>query len=297
MSKFIISTDSCADLFKSDLARLDVHCIIMKRVQNGREIGDLFDSEQEVDAFYEEIKHGALPTTIALNPFEIKEYFKGILKQKPAGDLIHLTLSSGLSSTYENARLVAEELNETLSGRKIYVIDSLIATGGMAFLVQELTKMRDKGLTADAAVSETENIRAHLQSWIIVDNLKHLHRGGRVSKFSAAVGTMLNIKPIIVLSKTGHLAIENKIRTFQKSIAYIVGKMEKYGLGSDFSGQEVWIYQTSRNENTEVLKKAVRDKYPNANISIRRVGTVIGTHLGDGTVAMLFQGAPRLDIR
>ena len=298
MNHFIISTDSCVDLFKSSLAERNIYCIMLKRIVDGKETSELYDSESEYDRFYEEIKKGKLPTTTQLNSFELQEYFESILAKEPHGDIIHIPLSSGLSGTCDNAKATADTLNKTLNGRKIYVVDSLIATVGMAYLVERLIELRDSETATTEAVRRIEETRDHLQGWVIAGNLFHLKRGGRISGFKAAVGTLLNMKPIIILSKMGRLAVENTMKGNKKAIKYILGNVEKMGVHAvpDFFKNPIYLARTSKNELFDEMKRAFTEKYPQAVIKEYTVGPIIGTHLGDGCAIALFEGAPRLDI-
>jgi len=298
MSKFIVSTDSCVDHFKSYLEKNNVYCIVLKRILNGKEMGELYNSYGEFDAFYEELKRGALPTTCQLNSYELQEYFEKILKNEKEGDIIHIPLSSGLSGTCENAKAAAEEVNRKNPARKVYVVDSLIATVGMAHLIDKLIEMRDKGIETLDAVKRIEEIRDHQQGWVIAGDLFHLKRGGRISGFKAALGTLLNIKPIIVVSKNGRLAIENTIKSSHKAIKYVLDKVREFGVKArpDFFDNSVYLVCTSKNPLYDEFKQEFVKEFPKAAVKEGRVGPIIGTHLGDGCAIVLFEGAERLDI-
>lgn len=297
--EFIISTDSCCDLYKTFLNNNDVHCIIMKRVLNGKELSELYDSAEEFENFYEDLKKGALPTTTALNPFELQEHFENILNTEPDGDLIHIALSSGLSITYLNACKAAEAVNKKIEGRRVYIVDSLIATQGMAMLVEKLIELRDTGVNAVTAVKKIEHLRDHQQGWVIMSDLFHLKRGGRIGGFQAAVGSVLGIKPIICLNREGKLANESKMRGANNAIDYLLSKMEDFGTkyGTDFSKQMVYLVRTSESKMYDDFKAAVLKKYPNIKYTERIVGPIIGTHLGGGSAIALFEGAERPDVK
>jgi len=164
MTKFIISTDSCVDLFKGHLDKNGVHCITMKRVLKGEEISEHYDSVKEFDAFYDALKKGALPTTVAINPAEMQQHFEEILAKEKEGDIIHIPLSSGLSVTCESAIKAAEEINKTLKGRQIYVVDSLGATLMMGMYVEELIKLRNEGVPTARAIERIHELRDHTQA-------------------------------------------------------------------------------------------------------------------------------------
>jgi len=297
--RFIISTDSCCDHKKSYLEENNVPCIILKRVLNGKEIGELYDSDEEFENFFEEIKKGALPTTTALNPTELQEHFESILKAEPHGDIIHLSLSSGLSVTCENAKRAAAEVNKNFKDRKVHIVDSLIATHGMSMLVDKLIEMRDAGITTENAIKKIESIRDHQQGWVIMSDLFHLRRGGRLSGFQAMVGSLLGVKPIICINREGKLAPENKMRGAGKAIEYVISKMEELGQkhGTDFSKQMVYLVRTSKSQIFDDFKAAALKKYPKLKYTERIVGPIIGTHLGSGGICILFEGAQRLDVK
>jgi DegV family protein with EDD domain len=177
MPKFIISTDSCADLFKSYLRENGVHCTLLERITNGVTTRELYDNFLEYEKFYKGLRSGSLPTTSQLSEFEIGEYFQTILDTVPTGDIIHVALSSGLSSTCENARRAAEKLNEKLPDRKIYIFDSLGASLTMGQIVKRLISLRDKDVATTEAIKIAEDIRDHQQVWIYQNSLLHLRRG------------------------------------------------------------------------------------------------------------------------
>ena len=301
MKNFIISTDSCTDLFRSFLTKNGVRYIVMKRVLNGKEIGELYDSAGEFDAFYDSLKKGAKPTTVALNPTEMQLYFEDLLAKESEGDIIHIPLSSGLSATCANAAAAAEEVNKTLlkdKGRKVYVVDSLGATSAMDFLLYELIKLRDQGVTTANAIRRAEELRDHTHGWLIMSDLFNLRRGGRISGVKATIGTILNIKPIIHLNAHGKLAIENKMTGSRRAIEYIIGKMADLGErhNKNFATGTICIARTSQSQLFDDLRAAIREKYPQIQIREGIVGPIIGTHLGCGGAIVVFEGAERLDI-
>ena len=299
MNKFIISTDSCVDLFKSYLNERNIYCITMKRILNGREIEEHFDSTKEFECFYDTLEKGEMSTTVAVNPQEAKEHFEEILAKEKIGDIIHIPLSSGLSITCANAEQAAAELNQTLDGRKIYVVDSFIATHGMAMLVEELIKMRDAGKSTTEAVERIKYLREHIQAWVIMGDLMHLKRGGRISGFKAAIGTLLNVKPIISVNRQGKLCIENKMKGERNAIKYVLDKMQKLGEqeSEDFLNNTVYLVRTRENKLFNEFKKAVKEKYPTLRIKESLIGPIIGTHLGCSGAFVIFEGALKVDIK
>jgi len=178
------------------------------------------------------------------------------------------------------------------------VVDSLIATVGMAYLVELAIGLRDGGIETEAAVARLTEARDRLQGWVVVGNLFHLKRGGRISGFKAALGTLLNMKPVIVLSKMGRLAIENTVKGYKKAIKYLLSIVDKLGVAAlpDFFSRPVYMGRSSKSEAYDEFRRAFVEKFPKATFKELIVGPIIGTHLGDGCVIVLFEGAPRLDI-
>jgi DegV family protein with EDD domain len=296
---FIISTDSCVDMHKSYLAKHGIHCIIMKRVLDGKEIGELYNSDKEFDKFYERLAKGDKPTTTALNEFELQEHFEEILEKEKEGDIIHIPLSSGLSLTCENAIKAAEEVNKKIKGRTIHVIDSLIATCGMAQMVDELIEMRDSGKTTKQAIERITELRDHQQGWVIMTDLFHLKRGGRISGAKAVIGSILGVKPIVCINDKGKLAIENKARGNSGAINYILSKIKELGENArdDFKSGTIYAVRTSKSQLFDELKSAVAAKYPTMTVKEAVIGPIIGTHLGCGGAIVLFEGAKRLTVK
>jgi DegV family protein with EDD domain len=276
-----------------------VYSITLARIVKGEEIREHFNSKKEFEQFYESVKNGALPTTAALNPTEVKEFFQDILDKNPEGDLIHISLSSGLSATYGNVCKAAEEINATLKGRKVYIIDSLIATAGMDMLVDEAIKLRDADTTTDAAIARIIHYRDHLQGWIVVSDLFHLKRGGRMSGAKATIGTILNIKPIITVNTKGKLALENKKKGIKQAFAYFMEKIEENGakVNPNFE-KEVTLYMSRSGDGAayEELKALIIAKYPTLKIQESMLAPIIGAHVGCGAVIIGFEGAKRSDI-
>ena len=299
LGKFVISTDSCADFYKSYLEKKNIYCVTVKRVVKGKKLGEIYDSTEEFDNFYEELKKGALPTTSELSSYEMREYFEHILEKEKDGDIIHVALSSGLSPTCSNAKVAANELNKNqLTDRKIYIVDSLGATGSMAQLVDSLIKIRDNEIETQEAVKKIERLRDYQQTWIIVSDLHHLKRGGRISAFKAAMGSWMQVKPVIVLSKKGKLVIENKIKGDRKAIEYVLDKVHEFGTSArpDFADNTVYFCYSSKSSVYDELRQTFMDRYPNVVIKESRIGPVIGTHVGNDCAAITFEGVKRLDV-
>ena len=297
MAKFIISTDSCADYFKSEMQQKNIYCVPVKRINGDQVFEEIYDSEEEYNVFYEGIRQGSLSSTSQINADEFLTYFNSILEKEKEGDIVHVALSSGLSGTYNGAVLAAIELNEKLKDSKIYVVDSLGATAAMMMLVDKLVELNGK-VPADKAVKTVEEMRDNLQVFFTVDDLGHLKRGGRISAAKALIGTALGVKPILTFNKIGKLVPIAKAKGQAKALQAIIEFTEKHApkAGADYAGETLYIVRTSHSENYDNLKSAITKKYPKATLKEVIVGPVIGSHVGCGTVGFCFVGKPRLDI-
>ncbi|MCL2861816.1 MAG: DegV family protein [Firmicutes bacterium] len=297
MKKFIISADSTADYYIGDLKEKNIYCLTMKYIIEGKEYDALYEGKEQVEAFYEKIKAGALPTTTQLNEFEYVEHFEKILAENPEGDIIHVTLSSGLSGTYESGVQAAAKMNEQLVDRKIYIVDSLLTSLGMQMMIDKLLIMRENGVESEDAVQYIEKVRDRQQIWVIVDDLFHLKRGGRLSAFKATIGTLLKVKPIIVVNKKGKLVVESSAKGSKKAIQYVLDKIVETGENAiaDFTNQSFYMIYSTPNSTYDSLKETLKQKYPTMDIKEIMLGPVVGSHVGCGVAAVLFEGAERFD--
>lgn len=296
-AKFVISVDSCSDMFRSYMEQNRVYCLIVKRILNGQIIEELFDSEKEYDNFYESIRKGALPTTSLPNPTEFYEHFMRAMDAEEC-DSIHIGLSSGLSNNVLNAVIAAEEINSTRKdGRKAFVVDSLAASLPIAMLTDKAIEMRDAGLTAAEATEKLNELRHRMQVWIMVDDLFHLKRSGRIGGFKAAIGSVLGIKPIIIFNDKGKLVIESTQKGARKSIDYLLSKVDELGIGKghDLNGN-LRIAHSSVSETAARVQEALTERFGPINVKTGLIGPIVGTHIGAGTVGVVFFGEKRLTV-
>jgi len=180
----------------------------------------------------------------------------------------------------------------------VFVIDSLIATGGVAMLIDRAIELRNSGVGTSDAIATIERVRNHQQGWVIVTDLFHLKRGGRISGFKAALGTLLGVRPIVAVAKNGRLAIENTVKGSKKAINYVLNKIETLGVKAkaNFFDSPIYLIRSSQSELYDEFKEALIKEYPKAKIKESVVGPIVGTHLGGGCAIAVFEGAERLDI-
>ena len=295
MSDYVISCCSTADLSKEHFEKIDVHYCCFHYEMDGVQYLDDLGQSMDFDVFYQRMTDGAMTKTSQINADEYEEYFTQFLSQ--GKDILHLTLSSGISGTFNSANLAKALLEDKYPDRKIYVIDSLAASSGYGLLVDHLAAMRDSGATIDELAAWVDEHKLNLNHWFFSSDLTFFIRGGRISKAAGAVGTVLNICPLMNVDFEGRLIPRYKIRTKKKVIQAIVDKMaEQAEGGTDYSGK-CFISHSACEEDAKAVAALVEERFPNLNghVLINSIGTTIGSHTGPGTVALFFWGQKRED--
>ena len=234
-----------------------------------------------------------MPTTSQVNPEQAKEAFKACLDQ--GNDVLYIAFSSGLSGTCGSGMVAAEEIRESgeYPDRKLIVIDSLSASLGEGLLVHKAVQLKEAGKSMEEVADWVEKNKLHLCHNFTVDDLFHLHRGGRVSKATAVLGTMINIKPVLHVDDEGHLIAIGKVRGRKKSLAALVDRMADQIKGYEDQNSEVFISHGDCQEDAEYVQKLVQERFGVDKFIINHVGPTIGAHSGPGTVALFFMGNPR----
>ena len=227
MNKFTLSTDSGCDEFKTDLKRMNISYIPLVYIEGDITHFNDFSTLEDYNFFYNELKLGKQFKTAGLNPYDLEQYFLSLLEQ--GKDIIHISLSSGISGTCGIARHVAQELNATHEN-KIYIIDSKSATGGQDLVLGWARKLRDEGVEAKDAVVELENVVRRLNVGFYVGNLDSLRRGGRISSLAATVGKMLQLRPMLEFDKEGKLQVIDKVIGTKKAIMKLADRLVKNGI-------------------------------------------------------------------
>lgn len=290
MANYQIFTDATADLSAAMLAGLPPVEIIPMRVEvGGKEYtygpGGTITAEQ----FYDLQRDGAFATTSQINPSAFREVFAPCLAE--GKDILYLCFSSGLSGSFQSAQLCIEELREEYPDCVIRCVDTLAASVGEGFLVREALYKQSEGLSLDELARWVEEHRLQVCHWFTVDTFEHLRHGGRVSGTAAAVGTMLQIKPLLHVDNEGHLQAMEKPRGRRKAIQSQVTKMEQ-GWTPQL-GETVLIGHGDSPEAAEQLRQAILDRFPNAVIDVAPIGPIIGAHTGPGVLALFYWGTNR----
>ncbi len=287
MSNFVIGTCSTSDLPTSYIEK---NKLLLLKFSYTIDHTEYKDGDMDPKTFFDLERDGKLPTTSQLNPADIIPGFDRVLSS--GDDLLYIAFSSGLSGSYNNLSLVAQDMREKYPDRKIYVIDSLCASLGQGLLVDYAIKMRDAGKPIDEVAKWVETNKLGLNHWFTVDSLGHLRRGGRVTGAAAFVGNLLHIKPVLNVDFAGHLIPREKEQGRKRALKCLIEKMEEYIYQPD--GQTVFISHGDDLEAAEKLAGMVREHFPTVGeIMINPLGAVVGAHAGPGTIALFFMGKSR----
>lgn len=295
MSEYILSCCSTADLAKEHFQKRNISYICFHYELDGVQYLDDLGQSMPFEQFYQAMADGADTKTSQINAEEFMAYFEPFLKE--GKDIIHVSLSSGISGVSNSARIAKEELQEKYPDRKIYVIDSLGASSGYGLIMDRMADLRDQGMSAEELAAWTEENKLNLHHWFFSTDLTFYVKGGRISKASGFFGGLLNICPLLNMDLTGHLIPRYKIRTKKKVIHAIVDKMEEFADGGlDYSGK-CYISNSACMEDAMEVARLVEERFPklNGKVEINSVGTTIGSHTGPGTVALFFWGSKRED--
>ena len=289
MSEYVITTDNNSDLPEEYLKDHGVGCMYLSYSMDGKNYthGNFLPEHE----FYEAMRNGSMPTTAQVNPENAKALLEPYLKE--GKDILHIAFSSALSGTYNSSRIAAEELMEEYPDRKIIVVDSLSASLGQGLLVWLAQQKKELGQTLEDVVDWVEKNKLKMVHLFTVDDLNHLYRGGRVSRTTAIVGSMLNIKPVLHVDNEGKLTAIGKVRGRKKALQELVKLMdEKIGsFGADCD--TIFISHGDCEQDAQYVAAKVKEKYNIKNIIINQVSATIGAHSGPGTMALFFVGDVR----
>lgn len=287
MNDYVIVTDSTVDLPESMVEEKGIPVLSLTYTMDGR----TYEDRKGLPAkeFFDRIRSGSMPVTSQVNPEQAQEVFEAILKE--GKDILCIGFSSGLSGSCNSEMIAAAELKEKYPDRKIIVVDSLCACLGQGLLLYKAMQLKEQGKTLEETAKWVEENKLHVCHNVAVDDLNHLHRGGRVSKTTAVLGTMVKIKPIIHMDNEGKLVVIGKERGRKKALNKIVDIMEEQMKG--WENDIVMITHGDCLEDAEFVKKLIVEKYGIQNVVINNIGTVIGTHTGPGVVATFCMGNKR----
>ena len=290
MREYKILTDSTTDLSPQLVAQTGVTVLPMtytigeKSYRNDPEETDLSSGD-----FYDMLRGGAMSTTSQINVETFREVAGKMARD--GFDVLYVGFSSGLSGTFNSARIAFEDLSAEYPEHKFLAVDSLCASMGEGLLVYHAAQQQKAGRSIEETARWLEENKLHLAHWFTVDDLNHLKRGGRVSGAAAFFGTMLNIKPVLHVDDAGHLIPMEKVRGRKASLDALVAHMEKDAV--DPASQTVFISHGDCRADAEYVADLVREKFGTQDIRIHSIGPVIGSQSGPGTVALFYLGRTR----
>lgn len=295
MAEFVLSCCSTADLSREHFKKRDISYICFHFELDGRQYKDDLGESIPFDEFYRRMADGADTKTSQINVDEFCEYFEELLKE--GKDVLHLTLSSGISGVVNSARIAQGMMQEKYPQRKIFIVDSLAASSGYGLLMDKLADLRDEGRSIEEVCSWAEEHKRCLQHWFFSTDLTFYVKGGRVSKTAGFIGGVMNICPLLNVNFEGKLIPRQKVRTKKKVIAEIVNKMQEHAAGGlDYSGK-CYISNSACEEDARAVADLIEERFPrlDGRVEINSIGTTIGSHTGPGTVALFFWGQERID--
>ncbi len=293
MSDYVLSGCSSADLSKEHFERIRVSYICMHFTLDGVTYADDLGQSMPADEMYARMAKGATTSTSQISIGEYVDYFSAFCEK--GLDIVHVSLSSGISGTYGSAANAALIVKERYPDREIYVIDSLGASSGYGLLLDTAAAMRDSGMGARELADWIEANRLRLHHWFFSTDLSSYVRGGRISKTAAFFGGVLQICPLLNMDNLGHLIPRSKIRTKKNVIREIVVRMVEHAeKGTDYDGK-CFISMSACRADAEAVASLVEQKFPklNGRVLINNIGGLIGAHTGPGTVALFFWGDER----
>ena len=293
MQNFKIIVNSTADLPMSFIKENDLGLLYLQCIMDEKTYGEDNAEELKLKDFYQMMRDGKMPTTSQVNPAQAKCTFEKYLETTK--EILCIAFSSGLSGTYNSMKIAAEEVMDEHPDVKIKVIDSLCASLGEGVYAYHAVRLQKEGKSMEDTAQWLEEHKQNVVQVFTVEDLFHLHRGGRVSKTTAVLGTVAAIKPVMHVDKEGKLIPMKNVRGRKKSLKALVDYMEeKQGefLQMNRDGV-VCISHSDSQEDAEWVRDEIKARFGIENFIINMIGPVIGSHTGTGTIALFFMGTDR----
>ncbi len=290
MNSYVFMTDSDSDLPYQFVDQYDLKMVYMPYIIDGVEYFDDLGRNGKQAEYFQNMRNGVAPVTSLLPTPAYLEYFEPILKE--GRDILFIAFSSHMSSTINNIFAARDELKPKYPDRRILVVDTLSISAPMTILLHRAYKLYTEGKSMDEIAAWVEANKMHVHAWLTVDDLKYLKRGGRISSIAATMGTMLDLKPIIVINRAGSMAAVDKIRGRKGALRYLADKTAEFIENPE--EQDLIILHADALEDANRLEALIRERVPKLKgVEKYFVGPVIGAHCGPGTVAACFMGKER----
>ncbi len=295
MQNYILSCCSTADLSHEHFVSRDIHYVCFHYTLDGVSYPDDLGRSMPFAEFYAKMVAGADTKTSQVSAGEYIEHFEPFLKE--GKDILHLTISAGISGSYMSACAAKQELSAKYPERKILIVDSLAAASGYGLLMDKVADLRDEGMGIDELAAWVEANKKRLHHWFFSSDLTFFVKGGRISKTAGAIGGVLGICPLMNVDVNGKLIPREKIRPKKRVINRIVEKMKEHADDlTNYSGK-CYLSHSDCYEDARAVADLIEASFPNLNgkVLINSIGTTIGSHTGPGTVALFFWGQERVD--
>ena len=292
MSDYVLSCCAACDLSPDWVKRRGIEYIPFNLTLDGESYYDDMGKTFSPRELIKRMEGGAEAKTSQVSPGDYEDYFRKFVEQ--GKDIVHVSLSTGISGTFQSACLAATNIMEEFPDRKIYTIDSMAASSGYGLLMDYAADMRDSGLSAKELADWIEENKLNMVHWFFSTDLTYYIKGGRISKTAGTIGQVLNICPLLNVDKEGRLTPREKIRTKKKVVKRIVEKMiDEADGGINYTGK-VFLSDSDKELGDEVTA-LVEETFPQLKGRVARfdIGCTIASHTGPGTVALFFKGKKR----
>lgn len=290
MNDYVIATDSDTEIPYTFADEHNIPVFLMPYTVNGEE--KLFDLGRNTDfvGFYEGLKNGDDAITSTRPPADIEDFFRDIIKD--GKELLYLSFSSALSGHYELALMAKNNVEEDYPNARIEVVDTRRISMGAGILVMRAQALKEQGKTLDEIKDWVVGNKDKAHAWFSVDDLNYLKKGGRLSSTAAALGTILDVKPILTINREGKLIVVDKMKGTKKVLKYFLNVIQENVENPE--EQTAYVLHANDMENAVKLKELVKENVPFKEVIIQDVGPVIGCHAGPGTLAVIFMGKEQL---
>jgi len=286
--KIKIITDSCCDLSYDYIKENNLEVIPFPYSIDGKEYVDDFGKSLSYHDFYDELRNGRMPSTSQITVYTFEKIFRQYVSE--GYSVIYLGFSSALSQTFNNSMTAQNIISEDIPGADITIIDTKSASVGLGAIVFYANEMLKQGRTKEEITNWVEANKLRSNHWFIIDSLDHLRRGGRISAASAAVGTILDVKPVLNLDDDGRLNVVQKVRGRKKSIRALLDELQHI---KDPQSQTLFINHGDCLNEAEQLKELVLKEADVKDVVINYVGPIIGSHTGPNMLCLVFMGEKR----
>ena len=290
MKNFVITSSSTCDMTLQFLISRNIYYVSFYYYLDDIKFYDEFFKQHTVDEYYEKIKTCSVKTSQP-DPEQYKDLWVKLIDQ--GYDILHIELSSGISGAVNSALIAKSMVEEVRKDAKVYVVDSLLASGGVGLLLDLAYKYKQSCNDIDKVRDYVESTKTNVNSLFFVENLDQLIKGGRVSKVSGSIGKLLNIVPVLHVDSNGKLESIKKSRGLNNAIDEVINLM-KSNINDD---SEIIISHSNCNDNAIKLSEKIKSTFPNCDLNnenITNIGTVIGGHTGKGCVAVFYLGKGRV---